>query len=441
MREQETGTNASRTGAERKNRAAAVAQACQGKEKNMQNNTIQELEIKVDQTPPQIIFNYEEVRDALEERMQIYREIEVTETNLPERRRDIATLRKIAKAVEDRRREVRTAYLAPYQDFEAKTKELIAIIQQPVDLLSRQVQRYEERQREAKQKQIQEYFTKAAAGTHLRFDAVFRKEWRNASVSMKSICAEINDRIRSYQADLDALRAFGSEAEEDALAMYHRTGQLSDAIRIINEYEAQKRRILEAEERRHREAEARAARETAERERQEEIRRAEQAAREREELECRIRAEERARIEEHAREEHAGAEECVCPGERTGAGQRARTEEHTDTPEQGQNIPLSGTETRALKGQDIPEEGIAFPGSETNAAAGSIAFPAADFSDTAETGSAEEITAEELEFPAGPDRTVGRQIAYLITAAPGQHRALEAYLTAQRIRYRKEETN
>ncbi len=349
----------------------------------MQSSTIQELKIKVDQTPPHITFNYEEVRAALEERMQIYREIEVTETNLPERRRDIATLRKIAKAVEDRRREVKTAYLAPYQDFEAKTKELIAIIQQPVDLLSRQVQRYEERQREAKQKQIQEYFTKAAVGTHLRFDAVFRKEWRNASVSMKSICAEINDRIRSYRADLEALQAFGSEAEEDALAVYHRTGQLSDAIRIINEYEAQKRRILEAEERRRREAEAQADRETAERKRQEEIRRAEQTA----------------------------------------------------------NMPLSGTETKEPKGPEIPEEGIAFPGLERNAALKSIDFPAAALSAPAETGSAEENTAGELEFPADPDRTGGRQIAYLITAAPGQHRALEAYLNAQRIRYRKEGTN
>ena len=382
---------------------------------------IQELEIKVDQTPSRITFNYEEVRDALRERMQVYQEIEVTETNLPERRRDIATLRRIAKAVEDRRREVKAAFQQPYLDFEVKTKELVAIIQQPIELLDRQVKEYEELQKEEKRKKAQEYFASAAAGTGLRFEQVFRKEWLNVSTSFKSICNEINERVRSYRADIDAIRAFGSETEEDALTVYHRTGQLSDAVRIIHEYEAQKKKILEAQERRRREAEAQAAREAAECEAREEKRRAEQAAREREEQERRIRAEEQARMQEPAR-----AEEAAGIQGQTGAQEKAgRTQREQDRPTAGGN-------------KSSASEELAFPGTEETAEPGSIAFPAPEAFAPKASGKAAGAGEEpELPFPAGPDGTE-EQIAYFVTAAPWQHRALEAFLTGQRIRYQKD---
>ena len=60
--------------------------------------------------------------------MQVYKELEVTETNKPERKRDIATLRKMAKAVNEKKTEVRNEFMRPYTAFENNVKELIEII-------------------------------------------------------------------------------------------------------------------------------------------------------------------------------------------------------------------------------------------------------------------------------------------------------------------------
>lgn len=216
---------------------------------------MQEIEIKVNQVPAEISFNHEEIKAALEEEMQAYRELEVTEDNLPECKKYIATLRKMAKALDGKRKESKEAYMLPYMGFEQKAKELLAIIQQPIDLLDKQVKLYEERQKEEKKQKAQEYFEKATEGTKLRFEDVFRKEWLNVTTSFKVIRADIDVSVSNYRSDIAAIHAVKSEIEEKALEIYHQSGRLADAIQAINDYEEQKKRILEAEERRRKEAE------------------------------------------------------------------------------------------------------------------------------------------------------------------------------------------
>ena len=66
-----------------------------------------DLEVKVSQQPGIINCNLEEIKEALKVQMTAYMDLEVTEGNIKESKSDLATLRKIKKAVDDRRKEVK----------------------------------------------------------------------------------------------------------------------------------------------------------------------------------------------------------------------------------------------------------------------------------------------------------------------------------------------
>ena len=77
-----------------------------------------DIEVKVTQTAGVIESNFEEIKEALGLQMTAYLELEVTKDNINERKADLATLRKIYKAVDERKKEVKKGFMKPYEDFE-----------------------------------------------------------------------------------------------------------------------------------------------------------------------------------------------------------------------------------------------------------------------------------------------------------------------------------
>ena len=73
-----------------------------------------EIEVKVTQTAGVIESNFEEIKEALGLQMTAYLELELNEENIKERKADLATLRKIRKAVDDRRKDVKKTFNKPY---------------------------------------------------------------------------------------------------------------------------------------------------------------------------------------------------------------------------------------------------------------------------------------------------------------------------------------
>ena len=93
-----------------------------------------ELKIVINQELGTISTNFEEVKEALTDQMKVYEELKVSESNKPERKKDIATLRKIIKAVTEKKSTVKAECLKPYSEFETKANELIEIINKPIGI-------------------------------------------------------------------------------------------------------------------------------------------------------------------------------------------------------------------------------------------------------------------------------------------------------------------
>ncbi len=260
-----------------------------------------DLQILVTQQQGVISTNFEEIKTALSDQMQVYKDLDVTEENKTERKKDIATLRKIIKAVSDKRIEVKKECLKPYDAFEKQANELIDIINEPVRLIDNQVKEYEDKQRLQKIESIKTIFCEVMEkypdiSNQVGLESFYDDKWENVATSLKSIKEEITAKSERINNEVTVIKSMVSDRQEYALMGYWTDFNLAKAVTTINTYEEQKRKIIaEQEEKRKRDDEA-----AVERER-ERIRREEREAIAKEER-IKAEAEAKAKADQEAKE-------------------------------------------------------------------------------------------------------------------------------------------
>lgn len=212
-------------------------------------------QIKVTQNAGTISFNFEEIKEQLSAEMAYYKGMLFTEETKKEAKETVAALRKLKKEVSDRRIEIKKAYLQPYDDFEAKVKELDALINEPIAFISEQVAEFERRRVEEKKKLIGEIYAGILAehdfvAEYLPLDRIYDSKWENATTTQKAITKAIADRVERMERDLYTIREMQSEFEDKGLAKYKSTLELADAIAVMNQYQKQKEEIMRREKER-----------------------------------------------------------------------------------------------------------------------------------------------------------------------------------------------
>ena len=236
---------------------------------------MQEINLLVEQKDGSIETNFEEIKAALAAGLEEYKGMVFTAESQPEAKRTVASLRKLKKAMSDRRIEIKKKFMEPYTNFEAQVKELDKLIDEPIDFISGQIEEFERRRVEAKKAMICEIYTGIMAehGTvmeYLPLDRIYDSRWENSTTTQKAITEAITAHVEHVEKDLDTIRAMESEFEDKGLAKYKATLELSDAIATMNQYQKQKEEIL----RRQAEEEQRKAEEEARRAAEEEQRKA-----------------------------------------------------------------------------------------------------------------------------------------------------------------------
>ena len=212
-----------------------------------------ELEVKVSQQLGVIDCNLEEIKEALRLQMTAYTELEVTEGNIKESKGDLATLRKIKKAVDDRRKEVKKSFMKPYEEFEADVKSVLSIIDEPIGMIDGKLKEFEAKRAAEKLEHVKELY-KENIGEYeefLPFSAIAKNSWTNATCSDKDILFDIAEARQRVRADLDVITGLKSEIHEQLIDVYKRTcNNLSAAVQKNTDYiEAKEaaKKVLEAE--------------------------------------------------------------------------------------------------------------------------------------------------------------------------------------------------
>lgn len=226
-----------------------------------------DIEVKVTQQAGVIDCNIEEIKVALERQMSAYMELEITEGNIKESKADLATLRKIKKAVDDRRKEVKRTFNKPYEEFESKVKDVLAVIDKPIEMIDTKLKGFEEKRIAEKMEHVKAIYTENIGeySEFLPFSTIYRNTWKNATCSDNEIISDIQESVIKVRNDLTAIKGLSSEIESELIELYKNTGNLAAAIQKNTTYIEIKKQ-LEEKKRAEEEARAKAEAERAQRE-------------------------------------------------------------------------------------------------------------------------------------------------------------------------------
>ena len=207
--------------------------------------------------PAVLEFNYDTLKSALADRMDLYRGLVVTEDGIKAAKQDRADLNKLREAIDAKRKEVKKACLAPYNNFEARVKELTALVDAPIAASDKQLQQYEEQRRATKRADVQAIYEETVGELRslLPFDKLWRDEWYNTSWSMKKIREAIVAAEGKAASDLEVLSTVESEFIEavklkyleglDLNAALAERARLQERAAKLRQYEEQQRQAQE----------------------------------------------------------------------------------------------------------------------------------------------------------------------------------------------------
>jgi hypothetical protein len=158
-------------------------------------------------------FNSEEIKKNLTADLEKYKNLTYTDDQIKEAKSDRAGLNKFKTAIEDKRKEVKKAYLEPYNKFEAEVKSIVALIDEPINQIGLQIKAFDENKKENKRKEIEAFYKENAGEIFdlIELNKFFDPKWLNATTSMKSIEEAITSKITKTKEDLETIQNLNSD--------------------------------------------------------------------------------------------------------------------------------------------------------------------------------------------------------------------------------------
>lgn len=205
-----------------------------------------------------IAWNYDELKSELAAKLEDYKGLVYTDSQIIEAKKDKAALNKLRAAIETKRKEVKARCLAPYAAFEAQIKEIVGMIDEPIALIDSQIKDYDAKEAERKKEDIKATFDASGFGDYVTLDKVWNPRWLNKSYSLKQIKQDLHDIQTRIDEETHTINSsLPDEYRDVAIQYYAKTLDLSASLAKA----AEVRRINEEAERRRKEREAEKARE------------------------------------------------------------------------------------------------------------------------------------------------------------------------------------
>lgn len=205
-----------------------------------------------------IDWNKEEFMALVASITESYVDVVYSEEQIKDAKADRAKLNAMKKAISDRRIQVKKEVMAPYDQFEAEVKEVVALIEEPIAMIDSQIKAYEEKCKEDKLQELIAHFETVAGDMDgiLTFDMVFDQRYLNATVSPSKAKLDITDKVDKVRTDLATIEAMDDDVRLVAKNAYAKSLDMSMVMAEVTRIQEMKKR--EAEEKAKREAEAKA---------------------------------------------------------------------------------------------------------------------------------------------------------------------------------------
>lgn len=211
-------------------------------------------EIIVVKQLPIIVEQLAQVKEAVIQRVQTATSLVCTDETVKEVKKARAELNNEFKAWEEKRKEVKTAVMTPYEKFETVYKDCVSDTYKAADKeLKQKIDSVEQELKERKAVEVRTYFVEYLASRYIDF-VTFEQAGINVtlSASMKSLKEQAKNFIDKISDDLALIDT--QEHKAEILVEYKKTLNVSTAITSVAAHfkaiEDEKKRIEEAEARR-----------------------------------------------------------------------------------------------------------------------------------------------------------------------------------------------
>ena len=218
------------------------------------------LELKMNEISnlPAVTFNFDELKRELEENLEKYQGLIISENAIQEGKNTRANLNKLAKAINDKKIEIKRQYTEPYTVFESQIKELLSMIEKPILQIDSQIKKFDEDKKVEKKLAIERIFYAEIqklgdiAQKNIKLEQIFDERWLNFGVKIKEAEELIKFKIEKIESDLKAIANLETNFKAESLNHYFKTLDLGKVLEhknnlenIQRENEAQTKRKLQ----------------------------------------------------------------------------------------------------------------------------------------------------------------------------------------------------
>jgi hypothetical protein len=196
-----------------------------------------------------IEFNFDELKTELTNRLEKYQNLVYSDDEIKLAKTDRATLNKLLTAIDNKRKEIKTLCLQPYEAFEIKVKELITLISKPITQIDAGIKTFEEKVKSAKKVKIMDIYNENIHNLKdlVPFEKLFNEKMLNATSKLTTIETEITERINQINTDIDVINGLKSQFELQIKDAYMKDFNLSFAMAEGTRFEEQKKKIEDLE--------------------------------------------------------------------------------------------------------------------------------------------------------------------------------------------------
>ena len=192
--------------------------------------------------PQKIESNVAEVKAWLQNALEPYKSMVVSEDAIASAKTDKANVNKLRKTLDDKRKAVKRQWVGPYIEWEKQVNELITLCDEAYSNINNQVASFENQLKDKKLNEIREYWNKetkeADVSDYIALDKMFNQKWLNATVKIESVYEEIDKIIEGTVADIQTIADLESDYAPTLFLEYRDTHDIRAVLQKEKELKA-----------------------------------------------------------------------------------------------------------------------------------------------------------------------------------------------------------
>ena len=182
-----------------------------------------------------VAANFDELLAAVSEISAPYEALVVTPETVRNAATDRAKLRKLQSRLDEQRKLVKAACMAPADAFAEKLKPAMERIGAAIDNLDKQVKAYEAQEVEEKMARLRQYFEQSVTDVSRDYAdwekiASRHKDWKNKGKTEEQCQSDIQVELMNIERSLNALRNYSDEYKVPMLDAFAKNYDLADAL-------------------------------------------------------------------------------------------------------------------------------------------------------------------------------------------------------------------